>query len=112
MPTRPPSPWIRAVWKQSSKNYGPPQQAARKWVNKRVAHLDPNAPKDRVTFDDLENGMNGLRKALTFVFPLFNRGSTLATVTPSTPASWMQTFSEPWYVPESGFVPVTAFDLG
>jgi hypothetical protein len=88
------------------------QAAARTWVNKKVAHLDPTAPSESVTFGDLEDGMRGLRSGVTFLFPLFNQGSILAAVTPSTPLGWLDMFSAPWYVPNSGFVPVDAFELG
>jgi hypothetical protein len=88
------------------------QEAASRWVNKKVAHLDPNAPEEGITFEDLEQGMSGLRDALKFLFPLFNQGSILWNVTPSTPRSWLHMFSQPWYVKDSDFAIIDAFDLG
>jgi hypothetical protein len=85
--------------------------AARKWVNKRVGHLDPSGGQISVKFGELNAGIDGLRDAVKFMFPLFNKGSLLNNMTPIVPPSWLQMFAVPWYVPEK-FPPVDTSELG
>jgi hypothetical protein len=85
--------------------------AARKWVDKRVAHLAPGHSEVRPTFGDLEEALAGLRDAMKFLYPLFNRGANLANATPTCGLEWMGMFSKPWYVSDT-MRPVDAFSLG
>ena len=85
--------------------------AARRWVNKRVAHLDRGHPSVRPTFGDLESALAGLRDAMMFLHPLFNHGAVLATATPWCDLQWLRMFEKPWYVP-GAVKPVDSSTLG
>jgi hypothetical protein len=87
------------------------KEAAIRWVNKRVAHLDPSHRDLQLIFEDLERALTGLRNAMMFLFPLFNEGAISAYATPEYGLQWMEMFAKPWYVPGT-MQPVDAISLG
>jgi len=72
---------------------------ARTWVNKRIAHLDPE-PMDppEVTFDDLERALRGLRQGTVFLHALFHQGGTLWQLTPIVNPRWLNMFLQSWFI--------------